>query len=400
MKSLVRLALGAALCVVAASAARAQPPQAHVPAAPAVTVVRAAERDLVERAIVTGTLVPREEILVAPEVEGYRIADVLVEEGSVVKQGQVLARLSRDVLETQLAQNAATRTRAEAAIAQARSTIVQAEAAQVEASQALERARALMRGGNTTEATLEQRVSVARAAEGRLSAARDGLRIAEAERASAQAQQREIEWRLSRTEIRAPAPGVVARKNARVGATASAAGESLFRIIMNGEIELEGEVTEVQMPRLREGAEAQVTIDGQRFIAGRIRNIFPEVDRATRLGKVRIALPKDESLRIGSFARGTVEVARRTGVAVPTASVLYGADGPTVLAIVGDRVELRRVATGLNAEGFVEVTEGLKAGEAIVARAGSFLRDGDVVRAVAVEAAMSKRTVATTAETR
>src|SRR5215204_5050312 len=126
MKPLVRVALGAALCVVAAS---------------------------VERAIVTGTLVPREEILVAPEVEGYRIADVLVEEGSVLKQGQVLARLSRDVLETQLAQNAATRTRAEAAIAQARSTIVQAEAAQVEASQALERARALMRTGNTTEAT-------------------------------------------------------------------------------------------------------------------------------------------------------------------------------------------------------------------------------------------------------
>ena len=356
MKPLVRVALGAALCVVAASAALAQPPQAHTPAAPAVTVVRAAERDLVERAIVTGTLVPREEILVAPEVEGYRIADVLVEEGSVVKQGQVLARLSRDVLETQLAQNAATRTRAEAAIAQARSTIVQAEAAQVEASQALERARALMRGGNTTEATLEQRVSVARAAEGRLSAARDGLRMAEAERASAQAQQREIE--------------------------------------------LEGEVTEVQMPRLKEGAEAQVTIDGQRFIGGRIRNLFPEVDRATRLGKVRIALPRDESLRIGSFARGTVEVARRTGVAVPTASVLYGADGATVLAVVGDRVEVRRVATGLNAEGFVEITEGLKVGEAIVARAGSFLRDGDVVRAVAIEAAMPKRTVATTAETR
>src|SRR5215208_423166 len=368
MKPLVRVALGAALCVVAASAALAQPPQAHIPAAPAVTVVRAAERDLVERAIVTGTLVPREEILVAPEVEGYRIAEVLVEEGTVVKQGQVLARLSRDVLETQLAQNAATRTRAEAAIAQARSNIVQAEAAQVEASQALERARALMRGGNTTEATLEQRVSVARAAEGRLSAARDGLRIAEAERASAQAQQREIEWRLSRTEIRAPAPGVVARKNARVGATASAAGESLFRIIMNGEIELEGEVTEVQMPRLREGAEAQVTIDGQRFIAGRIRSIFPEVDRATRLGKVRIALPKEGGLRIGSFVDG--------------------------------KVEARRIATGLNAEGFVEVTDGLKAGEAVVARAGSFLRDGDVVRAVAVEAAMPKRTVATTAETR
>jgi HlyD family secretion protein len=361
----------------------AKPPQAPaVPNAPAVTVVRAVERELTERAIVTGTLVPREEILVAPEVEGFRIAEVLAEEGDVVKEGQVLARLSRDVLETQLAQNAATRARAEAGIAQARSSIIQSEAAHTEAQQALERARALMRGGNTTEAVLEQRISVARAAEGRLSAARDGLRMAEAERASAQAQQREIEWRLSRAEIRAPAAGIVSRKNARVGATASAAGEALFRIIANGEIELEGELTETQLPRLREGAEARVTIDGARFMEGRVRNIFPEVDRSSRLGKVRISLVKDPGLRIGSFARGTVEVARRTGVAVPLASVLHGAGGATVLAAVGDKVEARKVKTGLTAEGFVEIVEGLKAGEAVVARAGSFLRDGDVIRAV------------------
>jgi RND family efflux transporter MFP subunit len=396
--SSLRLALGAALflALTPAFAESAKPKPAQ--GAPAVTVVRAAERELVERAIVTGTLVPREEILVAPEVEGFRIAEVLVEEGDVVRQGQVLARLSRDVLETQLAQNAATRIRAEAAIAQARSNIVQAEAAQVEAAQSLERARALMRTGNTTEAVMETRVSVARAAEGRLSAARDGLRIAEAEKASAQAQQREIEWRLSRTEIRAPAAGVVSRKMARVGGTATAAGEAMFRIIRDGEIELEGEVTETQMPRLKEGAAAEVTVDGQRFIAGKIRNIFPEVDRATRLGKVRIALPKDEGLRIGSFARGTVVVARHTGVAVPTASVLYGAEGPTVLAVVDDKVQARRVTTGLNAEGFVEVVQGLKAGEAVVARAGSFLRDGDVVRAVAADA--PKNRTALTEETR
>ena len=385
------LGLTALVGLALPGAALAQPPQAAQPAlAPAVTVVRAAERELVEQAIVTGTLMPREEILVAPEVEGYRVAEVLVEEGDVVKQGQVLARLSRDVLETLLAQNLATRTRAEAGIAQAKSQIVQADAAQVEAQQSLERARALMKTGNTTEAVMEQRVSAARAAEGRLAAARDGLRIAEAEKAAAEAQRREIEWRLSRTEIRAPAAGVVSRKNARLGATASGAGEALFRIIANGEIELEGEVTETQMPQLREGAAAQVTIDGHRFITGKIRNIFPEVDRATRLGKVRIALPKDKALRIGSFARGTVEVARRIGVAVPTASVLYGAEGPTVLAVVNDRVETRRVRTGLSAGGFIELVEGLRPGEFVVARAGSFLRNGDLVRPVPVQEAQNR----------
>jgi RND family efflux transporter MFP subunit len=395
-----RLALGATLFLALALPVSAKPAQAPASqSTPAVTVVRAAERELVERAIVTGTLVPREEILVAPEVEGYRIAEVLVEEGDTVKQGQVLARLTRDVLETQLAQNAASRARAEAGIAQARSNIVQSEAAHTEAQQALERARSLMRSGNTTEVVLEQRVSAARAAEGRLSAARDGLRIAEAERASTQAQQREIEWRLSRTEIRAPAAGVVARKNARVGATATAAGDPLFRIIANGEIELEGELTETQLPRLREGAEARVTVDGERFIEGRVRNVFPEVDRATRLGKVRISLQKDPALRIGSFARGTVGVARRTGVAVPIASVLHGAEGASVLAVVSDKVEARKVRTGLSAEGFVEISEGLKAGEAIVARAGSFLRDGDVVRSVESNQGGANRT-AQSGETR
>jgi HlyD family secretion protein len=388
-----RPALGAALFLALAVPVPAVPAQAQTPqSAPAVTVLRAAERELVERAIVTGTLVPREEILVAPEVEGFRMAEVLVEEGDVVKQGQVLARLTRDVLETQLAQNAASRARAEAGIAQAKSNIVQSEAAHTEAQQALERARALMRSGNTTEVVLEQRVSAARAAEGRLSAARDGLRMAEAERASAQAQQREIEWRLSRTDIRAPAAGVVARKNARVGATASAAGEPLFRIIANGEIELEGEVTETQLSRLRHGAEARITVDGERFIEGRVRNIFPEVDRSSRLGKVRISLQKDPALRIGSFARGTVEVARRTGVAVPIAAVLHAADGPTVLAVVDGKVEARKVKTGLNADGFVEIGEGLKAGEAVVARAGSFLRDGDAIRAVESPSAGPART--------
>lgn len=389
MRSSPRLALGPALLLALAPPAAAQPPRPGAAAAPVVTVVRAVERELVERAVVTGTLVPREEILVAPEIEGFRIAEVLVEEGDLVDKGQVLARLSRDVLETLLAQNAAARARAEAAVAQARSTIVQAQAAQVEAQQALDRTRALMRGGNTTDALLEQRIAAARSAEGRLSAARDGLHIAEADKAAAEAQRREIEWRLSRTEVRAPSPGVVSRKNARLGATASAAGEALFRIIARGEIELEGEVTETQLPRLREGAAAQVTIDGARYITGRVRNVLPEVDRATRLGKVRIALPKDETLRIGSFARGTVEVARRTGIAVPAAAVLHGAAGPGVLAVAGERVEARKIRTGLSADGYVEIVEGLSAGEAVVARAGSFLRDGDVVRAVAADAAQA-----------
>jgi len=377
------LILAALAAATLAQAAPAPEPKPSV--GPTVTVVRAVERELVERAIVTGTLIPREEILVVPEIEGQRVAEVLVEEGDAVKTGQVLARLSRDVIEVQLVQNSATLAKADAAIAQARSQIIQAEAAQVEAGQALERARALMRTGNTTEAVMEQRVSAARAAEGRLSAARDGLRMAEAEKAAAEALRRELEWRRSRTEVKAAVGGVVSRKSARVGATASAAAEPMFRIIAKGEIELEAELTELQLPRIREGAPAALMVENAREVEGRVRVVLPEVERTTRLGKVRIALPKDAAVRIGSFARGTVELARHTGVAVPLASVVYAAGGPRVQVVVDGKVETRAVRPGLSADGFVEVLEGLRSGEEVVARAGSFLRDGDTVRPVAAE---------------
>ncbi|MFF8799726.1 MULTISPECIES: efflux RND transporter periplasmic adaptor subunit [unclassified Methylobacterium] len=383
-------------CLLGADSLQAAeaPPASSVPdpatLLPAVSVVPAERREIVERAIVTGTLVPRDEILVAPEVEGLRIVELAAEEGDRVERGAVLARLSLEMIETQEAANLAATARAEAAIVQAKSQIVQAEAAQVEARQALERAQALVKTGNATAVTLEQRVSAAQGAQGRLDAARAGLALAEADRATARAQGREIALRRARTAIRAPEAGIVSRRTARVGATASAVGEPLFRLIARGEIELEGEVPETALPRLRAGAPARLETEDGRVVPGAVRRVYPEVERATRLGKVRIRLEPDPALHIGAFARGRVEVARRTGVAVPLAAVLYAADGSaSVLAVAEGRVAARRVETGLSAEGFTEIRSGIAAGESVVARAGSFLRDGDRVRPVPPAAAQA-----------
>jgi HlyD family secretion protein len=381
-----RLSLLFGLAILAAAPARALETAAVPDAAaiaPAVTVVPAEDREIVERAVVTGTLVPRDEILVSPEVEGLRITELLVEEGDRVTKGQVLARLSLEMIATQEASNAAAIARAEAAIVQARSQIVQAEAANLEARQALERAQALAKTGNATAAVLEQRVSAAQGAEGRLAAAKGGLQSAQADLATARAAGAEIALRRARTDIRAPEAGIVNRRTARIGATASAAGEPLFRLIARGEIELEGEVPETSLARIQVGNPASLDLDDGRQLRGKVRRVYPEVDRATRLGKVRIRLGEVPALRIGAFARGNVEVARRTGVAVPVSSLLYAADGRASVLVAKDgRVEARAVTTGLSAEGFTEIRSGVAAGENVVARAGSFLRDGDRVRAV------------------
>ncbi|WP_373875298.1 efflux RND transporter periplasmic adaptor subunit [Methylobacterium trifolii] len=383
-----RLALAGLLSALALPAAAVEP--AAVPdaaaIAPAVTVVGAERREIVERAIVTGTLVPRDEILVSPEIEGYRITELLVEEGDRVAKGQVLARLSLEMIATQEASNVAAVARAEAAIVQARSQIVQAEAAQTEARLSLERAQSLIKTGNATAAVLEQRISAAQGADGKLAASRGGLQSAEADLATAKAAGTEIALRRARTDIRAPESGIVNRRTARVGATATAVGEPLFRLIARGEIELEGEVPETWLPRLKLGDAASLDLEDGRRLAGKVRRVYPEVDRATRLGKVRVTLHDDPALRIGAFARGTVEVARRAGVAVPVSSLLFTADGRAGVLVVKDgRVEARVVKPGLSAEGFSEVRSGLSEGESVVARAGSFLRDGDRVRPVAPE---------------
>ena len=351
--------------------------------APAVTVVPAERREIVERAVVTGTLVPRDEILVAPEVEGLRITELLAEEGDRVAKNQILAKLSLEMIATQEASNVAAVARAEAAIVQAQSQIVQSEASNVEAKLSLERAQSLMRTGNGTAAVLEQRDSAAKGAEGRLASARGGLKSAEADLATAKASGAEIALRRARTDLRAPEAGIVNRRTARVGATATAVGEPLFRLIARGEIELEGEVPETALARIKVGDPASLDLDDGRPLAGKVRRVYPEVDRMTRLGKVRIKLGDDPSLRIGAFARGSVEVARRTGVSVPVSSLIFAVDGRASLLVAKDgRVEARAVKPGLSADGFTEIREGVTAGESVVARAGSFLRDGDRVRAV------------------
>ncbi len=378
------LSLGFALTAFPARA-EGTPAPAKASLIPAVSVVEATRREIIESVIVTGTLVPRDEILVTPEIDGYRVTEVLVEEGMRVQRGQVLARLSHDLIDRLLAQQTALVDKATAAVPQAQSNIEQAEAARTEAQLGLERAQSLMKTGNTTAVVMEQRISAARSAESRLAFTKNGLLIANAELAQAKAVRDELDLRLARTEIRAPEAGIVNRRTARVGITASASSEPLFRLIARGEIELEGEVIETKLPLLREGRPAWIELGSGERVRGSIRAVYPEVDKASRLGKVRVRLDADPRLRIGTFARGAVELARTRGVTVPQASVLYGgAKGSSVLVAAGDRVEAREVRTGLSDDDDIEIRTGLTAGERVVARAGSFLRDGDRIRPIPV----------------
>jgi len=359
---------------------------------PTVSVVTAAPRALVAEALLTGTLVARDEVLVAPQVEGQRIVDLMAEEGQRVAKGDLLARLVSDNLEAQLAQSDAAIARSEAAIAQAESAILQAEARLKEAQNAYARAVPLSRDGYMPTSTLETREASASTARAALTTARDGLMVARADKAQAVAQRREVEWRRDNTEIRAPAAGIVSRRTAKVGAMASGQGDALFRIVADGVIELDAEVPESDLARISVGQQALVSAAGGITREARVRLISPEVDRTTRLGRVRLTVGEMGTLKVGGFAKAVLTLVERRALAVVASAIMYDAEGAYVLAVEDGRARLKRIRIGITANGYVEVQSGLVDGDSIVARAGTFLRDGDAVRPVTVGGAATVTT--------
>ena len=283
----------------------------------------------------------------------------------------LLVVLVADTLDAQLAQNDAGLARA-TAIAQARSAIVQAEA-RPGGAERLRAGQALKAAGHVAESAYDQRQQASRTADAQLVAAR-GLKVAEAEKAQIEAQRRELNWRRGRTEVVAPADGIVSRRMPASAATPPAPSRcsaSSPRARWSSTPRSPRRMVTVKI-----GQPARVEVAGVGEIVGTVRLVSPEVDKATRLGRVRIFLGDNPELRVGAFARGAIETGSSHGLAVP-ASVLYGPEGSSVQVVRDHKVETRRIKIDLTAGGLAEVREGLQEGELVVARSGTFLRDGD-----------------------
>jgi HlyD family secretion protein len=188
--------------------------------------------------------------------------------------------------------------------------------------------------------------------------------------------------------LRAPAAGLVTRSTAMVGAVASPIpmprAEPLYRIMMDGEIELEVDVPSIHIPKLRaDGRQtARVEVENGTELSGRVRLVPGEVDHTTQLGRVRLSIDRNPSLRVGMFARAAIDASRSCGVAVPRSAVSYRTEGTSVQVIRNGVVETKRIVTGLTSDTDIEISDGLKEGDIIVASAGTSLHDGDAVKPV------------------
>lgn len=350
---------------------------------PAIRVVKASSRRMVDRVMASGTIEAVEEVYVQPQVDGLRIETLKADVGDEVKAGSVLATLSEDTLILQKSQLLANRARTEAVGAQFEAQLAEARANEEEAIRQANRAEKLTKSNAISEAQAEQLRAAATMATARVNSARQAIAANQAEVKVVDAQIADIDLKLARTEIKAPVDGVISVRNARIGAIASGMGNPLFTIIRDGAIELKADVSEADLLKLKPGQVVHIQVAGTSArVEGKVRTVEPVVDASTRLGTVRISIEDPGVARIGMYASAEVVVSERDVLTLPLTAITTEKNGIYVRKVDNGQVKLTKIVTGVQDGDFIEIAEGLAEGDIVVEKAGAFVRDGDRVQPV------------------
>jgi RND family efflux transporter MFP subunit len=348
-------------------------------AAPEVeTVTVAVSRDVQASAgtpilTASGYVVARRKAVVSAKIQG-RLSWLGVEEGSVVREGQVIARLeSIDY---------------EASVDRAKAAVLRAEAEVAENARQLRLAERL---AQDNVLAVDQRDATA-----------SRVKIGEAQVAQARADLAFVEAQLANTQIRAPFSGVVVKKMAEVGESVapippgvniSTASGAIVALADLATLEVEADVAESNVAKVANGQPAEVTVEAipDRRYKSVLRQVIPTADRtkATVMVKVTI-LDKDKDLKPEMSAKVTfLEPEKAESAAkAPDAPVVLVArqavatrDGkPTVFLVREGKAVARAVVTGTDRQDQVVVKDGLSGGVTVIVRPPDTLKDGDAVR--------------------
>jgi HlyD family secretion protein len=344
--------------------------------------------------VATGYVVARRSSDVGVKTGG-RLARLKFEEGTRVRKGEVIAEIEHADIDAQLEAS-------QRAVAEAEAQLGQAIAGREEDLRNLDRQRALMKDGITTDAALTGAQSAAAVSNAR-------VKSAEAAIASARARVKVTEQAIENNYVRAPFDGVVIKKRAEVGETvspfgvagqASREGGAIATIADLGELEVQTEVSENNVAKLTPAMPAEVKLQAYQDQAykGRLRQIFPSADRAKAIVEVRVTILNPDGhvkpemtasvtfqeVRADKGQSAASDPAVRTEAApivlVPRRA-LTGQAGQSFVWVVTGGTALRRPVT-LGAERLdqIEVRSGVVPGEAVIVNPPAGLIDRGVVR--------------------
>jgi HlyD family secretion protein len=327
------------------------------------------DRGLVRReAFGRATIESRREVQLGFDLVG-RISDVLVDEGDRVKLGQVVAHLSPE----QLAADAQAATTgvglAQAGIARLDADEKRAEAALAFAQSEVERTRKLAASGAVTARDLdlaEQQLKLATADLARVRAARiEGSKQIAVAAGAAGSKQATI----TRAALVSPFDGLVVRRFRDPGDTVTV-GTTVLRIVSTDRLWARAAIDETLLSQLHEGQTAALTLYGESAGAlGTVDRIGREVDRQTHEVLVDVLLPSPPP-RVAIGQRTDVWIAlaqREDALRVPLEFVQREGGATFCLVDRGGRVARAPIKLGMLGTAFVEVLEGVGAGDTVLA---------------------------------
>ena len=395
---------------------QAQPPSAahsapepSPPAKPQPIHVATVERGSIRQiTTASGDILAAAKVDVFSKVEG-RLEAINVEQGDVVQQNQIIARIvdaelqakmerataELEVLQAQWAQMQAGERQEE--IAQARDRVERTRAERDNAARALQRAQALYERGlyatrEVEDAALKatQAQTAHAMAQKQLRILRSGAREEDREALQAQLRAAEAALRLATTELRnaiitAPMSGIVSHRHVDPGAYINAS-TSLVTLVDMQSVKIKVPISERNIGMIVPGLPAQIHVDAypQAVFVGSVRRISPTLDLATRSADIEIVIDNaDLRLKPGMFAKVTLIIQQRhEALIVPRQAVRHEDDVTSVFVVQDGKAHRRQVTMGLQNEAQVEILDNLEAGTSIVLAGHSNLKDQTPVTVV------------------
>jgi RND family efflux transporter MFP subunit len=351
----------------------AAPEQAPVP----VKTVTVASMEVEAFHEATGTLRSRSAAAISSRVMAY-VREVRAQAGDRVGAGDLLVSLDARDLETGQAQ-------AEAGLREARSALP-------EAASGIAAARAGMELAQTTMKRMRDLLDKKSISNQEFDEAQARLRVAEAQHEMALAKQSQLESKIrqaeesvnnskilrSYAEVRAPFAGLITERRVEPGALA-APGQPLL-MLEKPMYRFEASLEESRLPHVRVGQPVEVSLDAGGQSSGRVAEIVPAVDAASRSFLVKIDLPQSASMRSGMFGRARFPAGKRMQLRIPAEAIANQGQVQSVLAVDQETARVRLITTGMASNGGVEVLSGLAAGDRIVSPRTPGVGDGTRVR--------------------
>ena len=359
--------------------------------APSVNVVRVERTPLDRSVTVSGTLAAEEQVMLSLKVTG-RLEELLVDLGSPVRRGQIMARLTPTDFELRLRQ-------AEAALQQARARLclapsgdddaidIQRTAVVRQANAALEEARrqrdrfaTFVQRGISARADLESAEAQLQIAEGRLQDAMEEVRNRQAVLAQRRSEVAIARQQLDDTTLKSPIDGVVRERHAFAGEY-RAAGTPVVTVVRQHPLRLQLAVPERAAANVRVGQVVRVTVEGDaEAYRGRVARLSPAITEGNRTLAIEAEVPNEAGrLRPGMFARADIVTDEALSIVVPHAALVVFAGVEKVLVVKDNKVIEQRVRSGRRVGDRVEILEGVAPGDVVITTPGG-LAEGAVVR--------------------